>query len=68
MTEALAKSARKMGVIEKTAGHRYLAERLSLSQRRAPLKKPRSAIKAKRIDEMTAGCAALAEELLEIAC
>src|SRR5437879_10096586 len=63
----MAKSSCEMCVVAKTAGVGNLAERLARAKRRPALQNARGVIQTKRIDEFTAGRAALRKELLEVA-
>jgi hypothetical protein len=67
VAEPMAKFACEMSVVAKAAGVGDVAERLACAQRRSAMQKVRGVIQTKRIDEFTAGRAALRKELLDVA-
>jgi hypothetical protein len=56
----------KMSVVAKAAGVGDFAERLACAQQRSAMQEMRGLIQTERIDEFTAGQAALGKKLLEV--
>jgi hypothetical protein len=65
-TEPAAKFSGEISIVAKAAGVGDLAERLARAQQRPAMQEARGVIQTKRIDEFTAGRAALRKELLEV--
>jgi hypothetical protein len=67
VTEPVSKLSREMCIAAKAASVSNLAEVLICGQLRPAMQKTRGLIKTERIDEFTAGRAALREQFLQIA-